>query len=499
MKTPLIFPALLLIVGASQSGGDLRFRLQRQFPACRGTLESYYAGDEFDYYSRYRYGTGPLRFNILMDKARGEEWVDIVAGGVSLTPETGPVNSVSAGWLKVDLGAGLVMAFPGRFSNLSELSMYKPPNSRNRIEPSTSPWSCRGEPLTGIGTIISAGEIDISILAALSPVDSLSGGYHRSQSELLGRNYFTEKLAAARIASSRWGITTAAASRNTADGYSWFRCGADWNIDIGSINFAGESSAGVDSGGASVAAWGSFSRSFPRFRHMLMVLRNPENYPTARTSPPISRDCDIGVCYGFRWKAFQGMVVKSGTGTYFQESSNLLIASFEVEYRFPWKMVASTGIRTRTEENEFGYRGWLGNTWRPHDMLSIKTKLQVSGWNSSDTDSSETGSGLELKFRYVPKSWLTLDFGGSACSTGGYNSRIYVTGSAFPGSFSSMALYDRSYFLFFQASAEISEGFFLRGAFGRKTVEDAEALGSGWEETAGNSRTELGFQLDYTF
>ncbi len=497
MKTCLIFLACFMIVGTARGGGDLRFRLQRQFPACRGTLESHYAGDEFDYYSRLRYRTALLRFNILMDKAKGEEWVDIVAGGISLTPQTGPINSISAGWLKADLGTGLVMAFPGRFSSLSELSMYKPPNSRNRIEPSTSPWSCRGEPVTGIGAIISVGGTDISMLAALSPLDSLSGGYHRTPSELLGKNSFTEKLAAARIAFSRWGITTAVASRNTPGGYRWFRCGADWNVDIGSINFSGESSVGVDSSGSSIAAWGSFSRSFPLFRHMLMVLRNPDNYPTTRTSPPISRVCDTGVCYGFRWKAFPGMVVKSGTGAYFRESGNLLITSFEIEYRFPWKMVASTGIRTRAEEDEFSYRGWLGNTWRPHDMLSIKTRLQLSGWN--DPDSSETGAGLELKFRYVPKSWLTVDFGGSACSTDGYNSRIYATGSAFPGCFSSIALFDRSYFLFCRASAEISEGFFLRGAFERKTFEDTEALGSGWEETAGNSRTKLAVQLDYTF
>ncbi|MCD4700493.1 MAG: hypothetical protein K8S24_01410, partial [Candidatus Aegiribacteria sp.] len=92
-----------------------------------------------------------------------------------------------------------------------------------------------------------------------------------------------------------------------------------------------------------------------------------------------------------------------------------------------------------------------------------------------------------------------LDMGGASCSTDGYNSRVYAGGSSFPGVFGSTSLYGRSFLLFFQVSAEVSDGLFLRGALGRKTVEDTDFLGSGWEETEGDSRTELGFQLDYAF
>lgn len=499
MKEPLVLVIILILVGLSAGEGDLRIRLQRRIPECRGTLEHYYAGDEFDFYNRLRYGSNLFRFILLMDKARGEEWVDIIAGGAILTPMGGPVNSVSAGWLKANLGSGLVLAFPGRFSSISELALYKPPNSRNRIEPSTSPWSCRGKPLTGAGVMLSVGTVDISVLAALSPVDSLSGGYHRSSSEVQGRNALAERLAAARIAGQQWGVTAAAASMNDAAEYTWLRCGADWNVNLGTLNLAGEASAGVDSSGTSTAVWVSFSQNSPVFRHMFMVLRNPENYPSERTSPPISRECDIGLCYGFRWKTFPRMAVKAGSGTYFHEDNSLLLASVETEYRFPWNMEATAGIRTRTEEDEFSFRSWLGNSWQPQDRLNIRMKLQVSGWNNSTDDSSETGAGVEIKFRYKPESWLTLDFGGAACSTDGYNSRIYAGGSSFPGVFGSTVLYNRSFLLFSQFSAAISDGFFLRGALARKTVEDAEALGSGWEETEGDERTELGFQLDYTF
>jgi len=499
MKISLIPIVLLILFETSYADGSLRLRFQRRFPDCRGTIENYYTGDECDFYSRLMYGSGLFRFVLLMDKARGEDWVDIIAGGAIWTPPDSPVSSVSAGWLKADLGTGLVMSFPGSFSSVSELSLYKPPNSRNRIEPVTSPWSCRGEPLTGVGVMLTVGGLDISALAALSPIDSISGGYHRSPSELQGRNSLTEKMAALRISGRQWGITAAAGSRNEPGRYSWFRCGTDWNVDFGSLNLSGEAAAGTDSAGTAFAAWGSLSQNFTVFRHMLTVLRNPNEYPSDRTSPPLSRECNIGLCYGFRWKVLPRMAVRAGAGTYFNDDNSLLLASLETEYRFPFSMEATAGIRTRTEEDEFSYRSWFGNSWQPHDRLNIRTKLQVSGWNSSADDSSETGVGIELKFRYSPESWLILDLGGAACSTDGYNSRVYAGGSSFPGVFASTALSGRSFLLFLQASAEISEDFFLRGACGWKTVEDAGVLGSGWEETEGDSRTELGFQLDYAF
>ncbi len=499
MNVSSILIALFILSGLSSAEGDLRFRLQRRLPDCRGTLENYYTGDEFDFYNRFRYHSDLWKFILLMDKARGEEWVDILAGGASWTPEDYPVRCVSVGWLKADLGSGLVLSFPGRFASMNELSLYKPPNSRNRIEPATSPWGCRGEPLTGIGIMLEACGMDISIMTALSPLDSLASGYHRTGSEVLGRNAFTEKLAAVRISWQHWGITAAAASRNEIPEHDWFRCGSDWNVNLGSFNLAGEAAAGSDSSGITVAAWGSLSQELPQFRHMLTMLRNPPGYPSDRTSPPISRDCDIGICYGFRWKIFPRMALKAGTGTYFNQDSSLLLASIEAEYRFPWSMEAAIGLRTRTETDCASFRCWLGTSWQPQNRLKIRTRIQLAGWSSTPEDSSETGVGIELKFRYTPRNWLTLDLGGAACSTDGYNSRVYAGASSFPGEFSSTALYNRTFLLFFGVSAELSEGFSLRGAIERKIVEDVDFLGSGWEETEGDSRTELGFQLDYAF
>lgn len=494
-------PAVLVLslLSMARAEGDLRFRLQRRWPDPRGILENYYAGDGWDFYSRFRYSSAAWGFTFLTDKARGEDWGDILGGGAAWVPAAGPVSSVSCGFLRANMGTGLVISVPGGFSDVSELSMYKPPNSRNRIQPATSPRGCRADPLTGAGVIMSAGGLDISILAALSPIDSLAGGYHRTPSEVQARGAITEKLAAVRLARRGVGITGMAASRDRGGGYSWMRLGTDWSGDFGEWNSSGEVTVGSDSSGSAVAGWTALSRRADYFRHMVTILRNPEGFPVERSSAPISRQCDIGLVTGFRWRIFPGTVVKAGAGAYFRELDDLLLASTEFEHRFPWSMTGSLGLRTRTEPHRLAWRGWLGSVWQPHDLLSIRTKVQLTGWNDSQLDSTESGSGLELKLRYSRGRVFRLDIGGAACSTDGYNSRVYAGGSSFPGVFSSTAIYGRTILLFSQLSVSVTDELWLRGAVSRRTVDGASCLGSGWEETQGDSRTDFGFQLDYAF
>ncbi len=499
MRTLILLLPLLPATVLSGAEGELRTRLQRSLPDPRGIIENYYTGDGWDFYSRLMFSTGFWGFTFMTDKAEGEDWGDLLAGGAVWTPGGGPVTSVSAGYLRADLGSGLVLAAPGSFSDVSELAMYKPPLSRNRIEPAASPWGCRDEPLTGAGAMLSTGEFEISMLAALSPLDSLSGGHHRTPSEISGRGAFAERLAAVRVAGSGIGLTAAAGSRDADPDYGWFRAGADWTADIGDMNTSGEIALGRDSTGTSLAGWTALSMQTRNFRNMVMVLRNPVGFPDERSSAPVSRQCDLGVCIGVRWRFLPGTILKSGAGVYFTDEEDLLLASAELEHRFPWSMEGSLGLRTRTETDTFIWRGWLGTVWKPHHLISVSTKVQLSGWRDSAQDSTESGAGLELKFRYSPADRVTIDFGGAACSTDGYNSRVYAGGSSFPGVFGSTALYDRTILLFTQLSFNLTEDLVIRGAVSHRTVEDAAALGSGWEETEGDSRTELGFQLDYAF
>ena len=439
-----------------------------------------------------------MRFSLLLDKARGEDWIDIIAAGVIWTPESGSLKSFSAGWLRVDLGSGLVIAYPGGWSDLNVLSLYKPPGIRNRIEPATSAWGCRGNPLTGAGATARFGDLDVSLLAAYSRLDSIGDGHHRTASEIAGKAAIGETLGAIRVSTEEWGVTLAGATGYDSGSRYWVRMGVDWDIDFSTFRFTGETAAGVDSSGASAAFWAAPSQNFGNFKHMLMLLRNPSDFPDERTSPPIGRECDIGFCYGLRWNVFSRTALKAGAGTYYFDNEHLLLASTEAQYRFPWKMEATAGIRSRTETEESSWRAWTGNHWQPHERFNIRTKLSLTGWNS-DEDSTENGTGIELRIRYLPVSQLSLGLGGAAFSTDGYNSRIYAAEAFFPGEFGSTALWDRGFMFHLSVSTEISEDLFLRARFLRKIIEDATVLGSGWEETEGDSRTEFGFQLDCAF
>ncbi|MGM0627572.1 MAG: hypothetical protein ACQETZ_05375, partial [Candidatus Fermentibacterota bacterium] len=70
---------------------------------------------------------------------------------------------------------------------------------------------------------------------------------------------------------------------------------------------------------------------------------------------------------------------------------------------------------------------------------------------------------------------------------------------AFPGQFGSTQVQGEGMVLQGAVSVEPREGLFLRGGVGVLRRQDAEALGSGYEETEGGSRTEASLQLDWSF
>ncbi|MCK5064578.1 MAG: hypothetical protein KAQ97_04810, partial [Candidatus Fermentibacteraceae bacterium] len=264
---PIFFLLLFFSSTVFAFEGDVRVRLQRRFPSCRGTIENYYLGDEFSFYDRFRFRSSTMRFSLLLDKARGEDWIDIIAAGVIWTPESGNLKSFSAGWLRVDLGSGLVIAYPGGWSDLNVLSLYKPPGIRNRIEPATSAWGCRGNPLTGAGATARFGDLDVSLLAAYSRLDSIGDGHHRTASEIAGKAAIGETLGAIRVSTEEWGVTLAGATGYDSGSRYWVRMGADWDIDFSTFRFTGETAAGVDSSGASAAFWAAPSQNFGNFKH----------------------------------------------------------------------------------------------------------------------------------------------------------------------------------------------------------------------------------------
>jgi len=495
---------LMLTVSAAYSiEGDIRTRIWRRFPDCRGTLGGEYTGDEYSLYNRIRISAGGLDLSLLMDKNRGEDWVDIIAGGCRWNSSSSPFTSVSAGWLKSKLGSGVIFSYPGSWTGVDNLNLCKPPGIRDYIRLATSSWGIRGEPMTGIGTQLSVGTYNLSVLSAYSKIDGSGEGYHRTPSEIADRVSITELLGVFRLSIPEAGITAAVIRRAFEDDSTSlvYRGGVDWRLNFEDFLISGEAGIGqffVDTV-LSFAGWAALTQNLDLFKHNITIYRLPEGFPETRASFPIGTSCDFGAGYGFRFRPFERTTFSAGVRTQFIDDEYLLKFSGEIQQRLEGRLLFTLGGRNSGSEDDNSYRLWLKTTWDPGRKIHLSAKVQATGWQDSESDSSETGTGGEFRLRYDLNSQWRLWAGAIAFSTRGYNSRIYAAEIVFPGEFGSVSLWDSGFMLQGAVSLSIPNGFKLTARGYWKNFENLKVIGSGWEETVGNSRYGAGLQVDYSF
>jgi len=493
---------IFMFLAAQATGtvqGDTRWRIRCNFPAPKGILEHYYVGDSWDFFGRSRFSLKKLDLVVFTDKSGGEEWGDVTAGGINLRDFPGKSGNVAAGWLRARLGPGTVFSAGDKLTDPSEFTMYKPPATGNRIRPASSSRTCREEPLTGAGCVIGLGNVEFALLAAYSRLDSIGGGYHRTASQVDARGTVGELLGVTRVSVDRAGLALTTGRRNGTGTEEWTRCGLDWSVPVASFGLSGELSLGMDSGGTSASFWNSISYRGNSFRSSFILLRNPENFPRQRSSSPISRTCDLGAVIAARWGTASRGVLEMGCGVYFEKDDDMICGTGSFSRRLAEGLEGSLGMKARIGNEESVGRGWARITWRPHSMISVREKTRFTHWKTSEPDSTETGSGVEIRVSLKPWTTTGIDMGGAACSTDGYNSRIYAGNCRFPGEFGATALYGKMLLLFCGLTVKTSEYLTLRLCVSRHTAEGVSSMGTGWEETLGNSRTKTGFQLDYEF
>lgn len=498
--------ALLFTLAVSTAlciDGDIRTRIWRRFPNCRGTIDGEYTGDEHSFYNRIRMSLGDFDLSLLMDKNRGEDWVDLIAGGGRWNPDSSPFTSISAGWLKAQLGSGVIFSYPGSWTGVDNLNLSKPPCIRNYIHLATSTWGTRGEPLTGIGTQVSAGEYELSVLGAYSKIDGSGEGYHRTQTEIDVRGNTSEFLGVLRMSRPEFGITAVAIKRTPEDDSTStiYRGGIDWKLDFANSLLSGEVALGQYSSDTAVsfAGWIALAQELTLFRHNLTFYHHPSVFPEDRASFPIGTSCDFGAGYGFRFRPFEGTTFSAGIRAQFTDDDYLLKIFGEIQQRFQGRLLFFLGGRNSADEDDNSYRIWLKSTWDPGRKIHLSAKVQFTGWDATESDSSEAGTGAEFRLRYDLNSRCRIWAGAITFSTQGYNSRIYAAEIVFPGEFGSVSLWDSGFMLQGAVSLEIRDGLKLTSRGYWKTFENADSIGSGWEETSGDSRYGLGLQVDYSF
>jgi hypothetical protein len=206
-----------------------------------------------------------------------------------------------------------------------------------------------------------------------------------------------------------------------------------------------------------------------------------------------------GLTYGFRWTVVPRLTLTGGAGAWLKEGEELFRASAETAYRFPFSMESAAGFRFSRETESSDWRGWLSCSWQPAEEAGLSMRIQLTESDPGEQEPAASGEGLGLTLKLEPSAWLSTRLICAGFDTEGYATRIYYAEPTFPGEFGSTALWGRGFLIGISISTELGEGTFLRARASRLAVEGMESLGSGWEETEGGNRTELGLQLDWAF
>lgn len=482
-----LFGILSLLAAAS---GDFRVRAEQSWPDPVGITDNLWQGSNLSFYERLCLDFGLWSTVLITEKDPGEEWGDLITGGVSYTGQSG--FKAAAGGLRVQFAHGLVFSHPGPWSAADPLSLSKTPSWRMRTDLSESPGTDDAESLTGATAEYSVSNVVITAVLGWSALDSGSSGLHRTESEIENKRAIDEKLAVVRAGFGPVGISFAhvVQSEDTTE-ESFSRIGSDFLLETKDAVLTGEIATDFDSTFNFLV---SGSRGQPELRHALTVSRNAGNWPRGGGGT----NHRIGAGYGLSWRPVEGVTIDAGALVLDKEEEDSFSAALQVSERVANRTSLTQRIKITATEEERTYRAQVSATWSPYSDLTLSLKVPAT-WYQSQNSQDENGTGIEVRLKHSPVSMLDITVSAAAGSTNGWNSRIYAYSLSFPGEFGSRALYNSSVLLQGAVSLHISESAILRMKSAWYNMEGAEFLGSGSSETEGSSRTSAGIQLDWKF
>lgn len=483
--------AILSLVAAS---GDFRVRAEESWPDPAGITSGLWQGGSISFYERLRFDLGAWSTVLLTEKDPGEEWGDLITGGVSYS-DPGHIKVV-AGGLRVQFAHGLILSHPGPWSGGDPLNLSKTPSWRMRMELSESPGANDAQPLTGALAEYSFGSVTVSTVLGWSLIDPGSSGLHRTESEIESKHSVEEKLAVVRAGSGPAGVSFAFVSRSNEEDSteeSFAAVGGDFFFENEDGLLTGEVTADLDSTFNFLL---SASRGLSDFRHALTMSRYTGSRP--RSAGSFGTDHLFGAGYGLRWRPLQGLTLDAGALVLDKEEEDSYKFGFQFTERPGSRTNLTQRLKVTVTEDERTYRAQVTASWSPYSDLTLSLKLPAT-WFHSDSDPGESGTGVEVRLKHSPMSNLDITVSAAAGSTDGWNSRVYAYSLSFPGEFGSRALYNSSVLLQGAVSLHLSENAICRVKGAWYSMEGAEYLGSGSSETEGPSRTSAGMQIDWNF
>lgn len=485
-------PGLILsiVLASSPVGGELLTRLGRQFPDARGAVDGSWAGDQFSFLHRMRLERGGFELAAVAEKDPGEDWCDLVAAGASYRHPGSTFRAVG-GWLRADLGSGLVLSHPSGWSEGAGFE-EKPPSLSVRLEPAAGPGCSDAQPLTGAGGGFALGGLSCTLLGTSSRIDPSGEGLHRTASELSAERSVREDLAAARISGGSLGFGAMLADRGEG---GFGRAGIDFDGRAGGLGVTCEAAAGVSGGRVSEAFWACVHEQTDFLRFNAGVFRCPGDFPGTRSTMPLGGSCDIGAGASAGFRPGDGWSARLTAVCLLEDEDPGSRAEFEVSRRMTPDF--DLGLRARgSSDGEAGsFRLVASSSWRPAGGTILAAALQRTGADGPEGSPAGTGAETRLKLSLGD---VTVRLAAAGFSTDDYDSRVYFGELSLPGDFASIQQYGEGFLLQAALGLSLPEGSEIAGRISYLRKDSVDSIGEGSGETEGPSRLDATIQFRTT-
>ncbi len=478
---------LSLALVTSPGEGDVLFRLGRLFPDASGYVDGTWAGDQCSFLDRVRFSRGGFDMTAVAEKDPGEDWCDLVTAGASYQ-DPGSAFSAVGGWLKADLGSGLVLSHPGGWSSGAGIE-EKPPSLRTGLEPAASPGCSDAEPLLGAGGGFYLGGMSCTLLGASSRIDPSGDGLHRTASELAAEGSVREDLAAARIAGGPIGFGAVLGDRG--DGL-FGRAGIDFDGSAGAIGITCEAAAGLSGNRASEAFWACMHEETSALRFNAGIFRCPGDFPGDRSSMPLGGTCDIGAGASAGLRPGDGWSARLTAMCLLEGDDSGSRADLEITRRMTPDFDLGLRARGSSEEGAGSFRIVATSSWRPAGGTILSAAVQRTGHDGPDGSPCGTGAETRLKLSLGD---AVLRLAAAGFSTDDYDSRVYFGELSLPGDFASIQQYGSGFLLQAALGLPLSEGSEIAGRVSYLRKDSVESMVEGSEETEGASRLDATIQF----
>lgn len=483
---------VILCIALLSSPGevDILFRLGRLFPDASGAVDGTWAGDQFSFLHRVRLSRGGFSLTAVAEKDPGEDWCDLVTAGASYQRPDSAFSAVG-GWLRTDLGSGLVLSHPGGWSSGAGIE-EKPPSLETRLEPAESPGSSDAQPLLGAGGGFTLGGVSCTILGASSRIDPSGEGLHRTASELAAEGSIREDLAAARISGRIMGF--GAMLGDGGDG-RFGRAGIDLDATAGGMGITCEAAAGLSGDRVSDAFWACIHEETSAVRFNAGVFRRPGDFPGDRSSMPFGGACDIGAGASAGFRPGSGWSARLTAMCLLEGEDSGSRAEFEITRRMTPGFDLGLRGRGSSDEGTGSFRLVASSSWRPAGGTILSAAVQRTGSDGSGGSPRGTGAETRLKLSLGD---VILRLSAAGFSTDDYDSRVYFGELSLPGDFASVQQYGRGFLLQAALGMPLSEGSELAGRVSYLRRDSVDSIGEGSEETDGPSRLDATIQFQAT-